>query len=283
MKKILVAGLLIAFSFPAISQLSLKVMTFNIRLNIPVDSLNGWQYRKDHLASMVLFNGIHILGVQEALNNQRKDLLQRLPGFQCVGIGRDNNETWAEYNAIFYDTARLHLLHSETFWLSENIHAVGKKGWDAAYPRIITWARFRDRKTKKIFFVFNTHFDNEGKIARRESAHLLLKKVKEIAGNYPVMVTGDFNCYPADEPIKIITDKADSLHLTDTKEISKAPHYGPEGTFNNFESKEINDQPIDYIFIRNKVRVLQHATLSQSWKGRFASDHFPVFVKLLIE
>ena len=85
---------------------------------------------------------------------------------------------------------------------------------------------------------------------------------------------------PGDEPIQIITNKADDAHLTDTKEISIEPHYGPTGTFNAFKSKEQSDQPIDYIFVKKKISVLQHATLSQTWEGRFSSDHFPVYAVL---
>jgi endonuclease/exonuclease/phosphatase family metal-dependent hydrolase len=128
--------------------------------------------------------------------------------------------------------------------------------------------------------LFNTHFDNEGQVARKESALLLLKKVKEIAGLLPAIITGDFNSHPGDEPIQIITDKNNPLHLTDSKAVSATPHYGPEGTFNNFKKEE--SEPIDYIFIKNKVKVLKHATLSESWNGRFSSDHFPVFAKVSI-
>lgn len=133
-----------------------------------------------------------------------------------------------------------------------------------------------DKLTHKKFYSFNTHFDHIGQVARAESAKLLLQKVKELAGNLPVIVTGDFNASDEDEPIKIIVDKTNPDHLTDTKEISQTPHYGPQGTFNAFKSKEIDDRAIDHIFIKNKVVVLKHATISESWNGHFSSDHFPV-------
>ena len=93
---------------------------------------------------------------------------------------------------------------------------------------------------------------------------------------------GDFNSTPADEPIQAVLDKSDPLRFTDTKELSKVPHYGPTGTFNGFQSKEVDDQPIDYIFIKGKWKVLRHATISETWEGRFASDHFAVIAKLLL-
>lgn len=265
------------------AQHTLRVMTFNIRLNTSSDSLNAWPYRKDNVASQILFHNIELLGVQEALHDQMVDLQQRLPQFKFIGGGRDDGKTKGEYSSIFYDTTKLQLLASNMFWLSETTTVPGSKGWDAAITRIVTWAKFKDKRSKKIFFAFNTHFDHMGKIARRESAKLVLQKVKEIAGSTPAVITGDFNAEPNDEPIQVIIDKTNSFRLTDSKELSQTPHYGPAGTFNGFQSKERNDQPIDYIFVKGNWKVLSHATISQTWMGRFASDHFAVMAELLLK
>ncbi len=177
----------------------------------------------------------------------------------------------------------MQLLQSETFWLAEQTNVPGAKGWDAAIERIVTWGKFRDRTTSKIFYHFNTHFDHVGKEARRESAKLLLNKVKEIAGDTLSIITGDFNATPNDEPIQVLTKKATPHHFLDTRNLSVQPHYGPNGTFNGFRNRETSDSPIDYIFVNRSVPVLQHATLSQTWQGRFSSDHFPVLAVLVIE
>jgi len=258
----------------------LNIMTFNIRYNTKNDSLNAWAYRKDNAASQIQFHNVHILGVQEALHEQIMDLSQSLSQYKYVGVGRDDGKTKGEYSAIFYDTTRLKLLGSSTLWLSLTPDVPGSKSWDAAITRIVTWAKFTDLRSKKTFFVFNTHFDHIGKEARRESARLLKQKVKDIAGDNPVVITGDFNSKPFDDPIKILVDSPDKNKFIDTKTISLTPHYGPQGTFNGFTSKEIDNEPIDFIFLKGKWKVLQHATLSQTWGGRFSSDHFPVFAKL---
>jgi endonuclease/exonuclease/phosphatase family metal-dependent hydrolase len=258
----------------------LNVMTFNIRLNTSSDGENAWPFRKNKAASQILFHDVHILGVQEALHDQMMDLKEWLTDFSYVGVGRDDGKTAGEYSAIFYDSTRLKLLKTQTFWLSEQPNVPGSKSWDAAITRIVTWAEFKDRKTKKKFFVFNTHFDHIGKTARAESAKIILQKVKEIAGKHPVIVTGDFNSTPSDDPYKIITDSNNPDRLTDSKTICLTPHYGPTGTFNAFKDKEISDEPIDYIFVKSKIRVLRHGTISESWQGRFSSDHFPVFATL---
>jgi len=278
MKKLfIIIGFIV--SFIGQSQ-ELNVMTFNIRLNVKSDSSNAWPYRKDYVASQIKFHNVHILGVQEALHEQMMDLSLSLSQYKFTGVARDDGKSKGEYSAIFYDTVRLKLLESSTFWLSLTPEVPGSKSWDAAITRIVTWAKFKDANSKKTFYVFNTHFDHIGKEARRESAKLLKQKVKDIAGNNPVIITGDINSKPSDDPIKILVDTNDKDWFIDTKAVSLTPHYGPHGTFNAFTSKETDNEPIDFIFIKGKWKVLQHATLSQTWGGRFSSDHFPVFARI---
>ncbi|TWF44182.1 endonuclease/exonuclease/phosphatase family metal-dependent hydrolase [Chitinophaga polysaccharea] len=283
MRKLLLSGVCSLIVGMATAQVPLKVMTFNIRYNNPDDGLNAWPHRKDKVASEVLFLGAHTLGVQETLNDQMQDLQQQLPQYKSIGVGRDDGKTRGEYSAIFYDTTRLLLLKSETFWLSETPTVAGKIGWDGACTRIVTWGKFKDKKTNKLFFHFNTHFDHMGKIARRESAKFLLQQVHHIAGNVPAIITGDFNAIPSDEPIQIIMDPNDPLHLTDSKAISETSHFGPIGTFNGWQMAEREPQPIDYIFLKGKFQVLKHASISPTWEGRYASDHFAVYTELLMK
>lgn len=275
--------LLLLIGTVAVAQTPLNVMTFNIRYNNPGDSLDAWPYRKDKVAGTILFQEAQLLGVQEALYDQITDLQEGLPQYKRIGVGRDDGKTKGEFSAIFYDTTRLQLLQSQTFWLSTTPEVPGSKGWDAAITRIVTWGKFRDKKTKQVFFHFNTHFDHKGAVARRESAHLLLKQVAAIAGKTPAVITGDFNATPDDEPIQVILNNSDPLHLQDSKALSKTPHFGPEGTFNGFKNAERGNQPIDYIFLKGNFSVLQHATLSNTWKGHFASDHFAVFSRIIIK
>lgn len=258
----------------------ITVMSFNIRLNTAWDSLNAWPYRKEKVSSQVLYHAPQVLGVQEALPDQMDDLRASLKQYKSIGGGRDNGTDKGEASAIFYDTAQLTAIQSGMLWLSQTPAVVGSKGWDANLPRIITWAKFKHKKSGKQFVAFNTHFDHIGKVARRESAKMVLHTVKEIAGTLPAFFTGDFNATPEDEPIQIITDKTNALHLTDAKTVSVQPHYGPTGTFNGFKTKETSDDPIDYIFIKGNWVVKNHATISQTWEGRFASDHFAVLALL---
>ena len=263
-----------------------RVMTFNVRYNNPGDGVNAWPNRRDMAASMIRFHRADIAGLQEALKGQVDDLAERLPEYDWFGVGRDDGREAGEFMAIFYLRARFELLEESTFWLSETPERPGM-GWDAACNRVVTWGKFRDRDSDREFFHFNTHFDHMGETARRESAKLLLERVAEIAGSTPMVVTGDFNAVPESEPIQIITaglpDRPESK-LTDSRAVSRYGHHGPSGTHSRFESAgKPGDRPIDYIFVKNGVSVLQHGTLSDSFDGRFPSDHMLVLAEVVIE
>ncbi len=254
-------------------------MTFNIRYDNPKDSANNWKFRKENMASMLPFYDIDFCGMQEVLLNQAEDIATLLPNYAYVGVGRTDGKKEGEFSPIFYNTAKYKLIETKTLWLSPTPE-IPSKGWDAALPRIVTWAKFipkSKKKTGKSFYVFNTHFDHLGKIARKESADLLLEKINKIAGNQIVVLTGDFNATPLEEPTQIL-----NKGLIDTRNVSKLPHFGPnDSSFNGFETKEIEGRLIDYIFVNtSKIKVMKHATLSNTWAGRFASDHHAVMAVL---
>jgi len=265
----------------------IRTMTFNIRLNIQSDSLNAWPNRKDIVASMINFHQADLIGIQEALFEQVKDLAERLPNYSWFGVGRDDGDKNGEFMAVFYLKKRFKVLNNSTFWLSENPN-IPSKGWDAAFIRIVTWGKFQDIESGKIFYHFNTHFDNLGETARKESAKLLLRQIKNIAGNFSAIVTGDFNSTPNSVPYKILTngkERGAGFKLFDAKTVSQYPHHGPIGTFTGFNfSKLLDDnEPIDYIFITKNIKVLRHGTLSDTFDGFFPSDHMPVLAEIIIE
>ncbi len=265
------------------SQSPLNVMSFNIRFNTPRDSSNAWPLRKQFAASQIAFYEAHVIGLQEALKEQLDDLVFLNPKFKYTGRGRDDGKEAGEFSAVMYDTTRLRLLKSETFWLSETPTVPGSKSWDAAITRVVTWTQFLDMKTSKKFYFFNTHFDHIGKVARLESARILKRAIDSIAANDIAIITGDLNSKPTDDPLKLLLSNGGSRTLIDAKSLSELPHFGPTGTFNGFGPKETDDLPIDYIMLNKKLRVLKHASLSETIGGRFSSDHFPVYAQIMVK
>ncbi len=261
----------------------IRVMTFNIRLNTPADSTNAWPNRKDLAARLIQFHDADLVGMQEALPDQVTDLADRLPDFGWIGVGRDDGKSGGEYCPIFYRKNRFRILENGTFWLSETPDSVSR-GWDAACNRIVTWAKFKDRNSNQTFYLFNTHLDHLGQIARRESALLIKRRIRSVAKKFPVVLIGDFNATPDSEPIRILLTPEPAWHLIDSKWISKLPHYGPSYTFTGFDpTPKPSWDPIDYIFVTPDVNVVKHATLSDIQDGHLPSDHYPVFAEIELE
>ena len=259
---------------------TLNTMTYNIRLNAESDGENQWKYRKDFAANLIKFYDVDVFGSQEVLHDQLEDLLQRLPGYDYVGVGRADGKTKGEYSPIIYRKDRLEVVKSGNFWLAEDINAVGKKGWDADYERVATWAILKDKQTGKKFLFFNTHLDNTGKIARREGARLILKQTKLLSENLPIIVTGDFNALPSDEPIKLLTDSSKPMYLIHTRDVAPL-RYGPEWTFHDFGRLPLEKREwLDYIFIKGNIKVVKHGVLAEQLNNLYPSDHCPVIATL---
>jgi endonuclease/exonuclease/phosphatase family metal-dependent hydrolase len=261
---------------PAADEAPIRVITFNIRYNNPGDSLHAWPYRKDRAAGILRFHEADLIGVQEALVDQLRDLDGLLPGFKRLGVGRDDGREAGEFSAIYYRTNRFEPLEDGTFWLSPTPEVPGSMGWDAAITRICTFARLRDRVTGRSFLHLNTHFDHRGERARLESARLIATRATSLAGDDPIVLTGDLNFDPAAPGYALLAER-----LADTRELSQTGHHGPEATFYGFTAGGPPGRRIDFVFVSPDTAVLRHATLSESWDGAFASDHLPVFAEIV--
>jgi endonuclease/exonuclease/phosphatase family metal-dependent hydrolase len=262
----------------------LRVMTFNLRYDNPGDGANAWANRRDWVAALIRFHDADVVGVQEALASMLSDLDARLPGFARAGVGRADGRARGEFSAIIYRTDRLALLDSGTFWLSPTPEIAGSKGWDTAIERVATWARFRDRRTGCSHVHLNTHLDHMGEQARQEGARLIRRRLATLAGGLPVVMTGDLNSTPQSAPYRVLT--RDTIAgaippLTDAMGASRSGHYGPTSTWTAFRAIEPGRR-IDYVLVSAPTVVLSHGILSDSWDGRFPSDHLPVLASLAV-
>lgn len=268
-------SLLLAFSCILPAQ-ELTVASFNIRLKIASDTGNLWDDRKHAVTDLIQFHGFDIFGIQEGFYDQVQDMKSQLPGFEYIGVGRDDGAQKGEHSAIFFNKQRFKLIKDGTFWLSATDTEKPNKGWDAALPRICTWGIFHDNENGKPFIFMNTHFDHRGVEARRESAKLILEKAKELADGLPIVLTGDFN---VDENNEAYFTLAKSGIVKDTYELAKMV-YEPNSTFNAWGKGLKPKQRIDHIFITAPFKVDKYGILTDTYMGKFPSDHFPVVSKL---
>ena len=254
-------------------------MTYNLRLSAAADGDNSWPNRKEMLSGQIQYHEPDIFGVQEAMPDQIAYLDSSLSQYDHVGMAREGKDK-GEASAIFYKSSRFKLIKTKTFWLSETPDSISK-GWDAAWLRVCTYALFNDKKTNRQFWVFNTHLDNEGAVARKKGVELILNEIKKInRDGKALFFTGDFNSGPDDEPILEVSKTMD-----DSRKLSRQKPFGPEGTFNGFHFDKPVTARIDYIFVSRQPKILvkKYAVLTDSDKLRYPSDHLPVLAEVLIQ
>ena len=251
------------------------IISYNIRYDNNWDIENSWEIRRSNIIQILIKYSPSIIGIQEGLLNQIQYIDSSLINYDYVGVGRDDGKEKGEFCAIYFDTTRYVLLKNSTFWLSETPDTISV-GWDAALERICTYGLFKDRITKKEFWVFNTHFDHMGIIAREKSSGLILKRIKKInRQSLPVILMGDFNAIPNSPPVEeILTELSDAL------QISTEKLHGPGGTFNGFNEDLPIEKRIDYIFTKN-LKVLSYTHVNDRLENnRHISDHLPVMIKI---
>ena len=298
--------LTLLFAVIGVASLSAQMLvgSYNIRYKNGGDSIAGnvWAKRCQVICDQVNFMSPDVFGAQEVLYGQLLDMLSGLDGYDYIGVGRDDGNKGGEYACIFYKTDRVRLLDQGNFWLSETPDRPGL-GWDAACVRICTWGKFAAQTATNddAFYYFNLHMDHVGKIARREGAKLIVRKIREIAQGAPVIVTGDFNVDQKDEIYSIFTE---SGLLKDSYMASRLK-FAENGTFNSFDTNLFTESRIDHIFVSPETTVDSYGVLTNSYwlpneeskdqlKGndapqqinfskysrRVPSDHYPVFVRI---
>jgi len=303
MKKIVLRFLVIGMLFCTVTlnAQKLTVATYNIRYENAgdVSNGNGWEQRCPVICKMIQFHDFDVFGAQEVLHSQLTDILGTLLEYRYIGVGRDDGKEKGEYAPIFYKTDKFKLLRSGHFWMSE-VTDRPNKGWDAVLPRICTWGNFQDKKSGFRFWFFNLHMDHIGVEARRQSAKLVLSKIKEMCDKDEVILTGDFNVDQQSESYALINN---STKLQDSYKLAKVL-YAANGTFNNFDPNLKTDSRIDHIFVTPNLHVMRYGVLTDTYRmkvdnakeiksenfpsevslqqylARVPSDHFPVEVVL---
>ena len=275
MKKIFTVLVLVLFACNMVvakAPIEIKTISYNIR-TLSNDGENRWEKRQHATKNMLNTHKPDVFGLQEAMTAHLKYIDNVCPQYKRVGVGRDDGKMAGEVMAIYYNTERFDLIASGTFWLSETPYEV-TQGWDAACFRTVTWVRLRDKETRKKFFYFNTHLDHRGRVAQTESIKLIIKKIKEIAGERAtVILGGDFNVVPEDEIFEPLNEFMHAARTTATITEEK-------GTFNHF-GKLKNPSVIDHIFYRGrKIECKEYHVLDGDYGAPFISDHYPLEVVL---
>lgn len=293
---------LLAFSgtMTAVERAVFNVASYNLRQLNGDDTKagNGWSRRCPVLGQLIRYHEFDIFGTQEGFKSQLEELKEELPGYDYIGVGREDGKDAGEHSAIFYRTDMFTLLDHGDFWISETPDKPGL-GWDAACPRICSWGKFRHNESGREFVMFNLHMDHVGKKARVEGARLVRGRIDGIGKDCPAFVTGDFNVDQTSPSYRTITAGG---ALKDSYEVAEL-RYALNGTFNSYRTDNYTESRIDHVFVTPDVKVLKYGVLTDTYRtseyservaakdapgeievsryvARTPSDHFPVVVKV---
>ncbi|MGU9939241.1 endonuclease/exonuclease/phosphatase family protein [Empedobacter brevis] len=279
MKKYIALSLILIMSIVSFAQQNIAIMSYNIRLASVDDGANHWNIRKQKLVDLIQYYEADFIGVQEAQVPQLEFIKQNNAQLDFIGEPRSSDKN-AEYSAIFYKKDQYKVVEQKTMWLSETPEKESK-GWDAAYNRIITYGLFQDKKTKKKFWIINTHFDHVGKIARQKSLELIDQLIHDLTSkkDYPAFFMGDFNMNHEDASVKYIQNK-----YLDTR-LNAQLVYGPDFTWEDFKFNEKGTEVLDYIFYKKNPKIICKSfnTIDDFYDFKYPSDHLPILAKFLIQ
>jgi endonuclease/exonuclease/phosphatase family metal-dependent hydrolase len=253
---------------------TLRVMSYNLRY-ASLTGENSWIVRRPLMKEVIKKNDPDVIGTQEGLYFQLRQLEEDLVGYRWIGLGREGGSR-GEFMAVFYRSARLDPLEYDHYWLSDRPKEIGSSSWGNNVKRMVTWVKFRDRVSRRDFVVVNTHFDHEVEESRQKSAALVAERIGKIGKETPVILTGDFNT-PAGKSVSYETLTAGG-GLTDTWLAAKGKR---TRSFNGFAFPAPEEgERIDWILLRGPVEALEVSIDDWSKEGQYPSDHFPVVATL---
>jgi len=274
MRAWMIAGcLLVASTMAMAEEITLRVMTFNVRYGTAFDGDNSWSKRKDTVVNCIKQYDPDLMGMQECLAMQADYIVQNLPGYRWAGIGRDQNGK-GEMTAVFFKADTLVPIETLNFWLSETPDQPGSKSWDTSCTRMCTRIKFHHPATGRFFVYANTHMDHKSEPARQNGIAVIESHLAPYAGDLPVILTGDFNSGAGkSKAYEFITGKGFKDSWIEAPEKK-----GPAITISDFKAPKTDaDMRIDWIMYRGNVQPRQCETVTYNEDGRYPTDHYPVF------
>lgn len=246
--------------------MKLKIMTLNLRCDTATDGINDFVNRRQNILNVIASESPELIGFQEATDNMRVFLRDKLTDYNVIGCGRDAGYT-GEASCIAYKKQAFELISFETQLLSLEPHVSGTRhSWSdqSEYARIFVHAELKHKSIDNVIHFFNTHLDHTGEQAKALGMAQILQAASRCRGT--LIITGDLNSY-AGSAVSRMPMALTEHHMCEcTKDVTHTFHgYG----------KFTEGKKIDYVFtdgVTDSCYVVDdHCT-----NGSYISDHFPV-------
>lgn len=258
------------------AECELTIMTYNLRYASDIPP-NAWPNRRPIMKACIESVQPDLIGTQEGLYRQLRELAAELPEYDWIGTGRDGGSR-GEFMAVFYRRARFEPLEYDHFWLSDTPEVIASATWGNSNRRMVTWVRFRDRESGIEFYFWNTHLDHAVQAAREKSATLIRDRVHALKTQLPVLLVGDFNAVAGANPVYDALVRAGGFK--DTWQLAAERRNADFNTFNSFAAPKREGLRIDWILLRGEADVFWSEIVTFAQDGQFPSDHFPVVARL---
>jgi endonuclease/exonuclease/phosphatase family metal-dependent hydrolase len=254
----------------------LRLMTYNLRY-ATLKGPEAWPDRRPAMKTLLKQYAPDLMGTQEGVYFQLRELASDLPEYDWIGTGRDGGSR-GEFMAIFYRRERFEPLAYDHFWLSDTPEVIGSSTWGNPNRRMVTSVHFRDRRTGKEFHLWNTHLDHALQPAREKGAALIQKRLAKIPPQERVILMGDFNAVATRNTVYDALTK--DIGFTDSWFSAAQRKNETLNSFNGFGQSTFNSARIDWILYRGEADVPWTEVVDLTPGGRQPSDHFPVFTRM---
>lgn len=257
----------------------IKLLSFNIRYGTADEGEYAWENRRDGVFDLLADQGADVVGLQEAMDFQVREIRRALPVYRTAGMRLKDPRAAGQTCPVLYRRDRFEAAEDGTFWFSNTPWVPGSAHWGNEFPRVCTWVRLVEKATGHSFFVYNLQMDHASVVSREKSAQLLVRQIARRSPAEPVIVVGDFND-DADSPsLRILrgqvkTAGAEGVKLADTW-LPAGLRSQREGTYHEFEGRS-EGAKTDMILTSPDVEVMWAEIDRRMFGGQYPSDHFPV-------
>lgn len=254
----------------------LRLMTYNLRYASP-QGPEAWPLRRPAMKALLEEQAPDLMGTQEGVYGQLRDLASDLPAHDWIGTGRDGGSR-GEFMAVFYRRDRFEPLAYDHFWLSDTPEVIGSSTWGNPNRRMVTSVQFRDRRTGLEFQLWNTHLDHALQPAREKGAALIRTRLARLPSSDRVILMGDFNAVATRNVVYEALTR--EIGFTDSWFSAARRRNETLNSFNGFGKSTFNSARIDWILYRGAAEVSLAEVVDLAPGGRQPSDHFPVVARL---
>ncbi len=244
---------------------TLKLLSFNIRIDAKVDGLNQWSYRKENVKTFLLNRYDDVIGIQEAGPHMYQFLKKELNSYEAFGIPRDS---YGEATPIFLKNGNFEVLSSNTLWLTQTPH-IESSIPGSNHPRVVTYVVIKDQV--ETYAIFNTHLDYTGDQTTLEQVKHLEKIVREVSDSFhaKTIILGDFNSHPESKTIKYLESSFDHPYQVNRED---------QLTFHGFSDQKMG-KPIDYFFYDQEIKPKKFEII-YTQMSTYLSDHYPIAIEI---